>query len=207
MEQTQGVQVRLSTRVRCLEQQLQAQPDQTIPRRRRCAADGEQALGVSRIRLAHRRLHVAADAPGGGNAIEALVTQVFVELRRRLLGVGVIAFVGDHVVARNGEASDPGRIRSVETRYRLPARGPDRLKRLDAARVAAMRPGVAAVADAESKADTLAGPRCEAGWLDPELMRHRRRRPRAERAGGEGGDGVAQTAHQGAESLLLFVPE
>jgi hypothetical protein len=148
-----------------------------------------------------------ANAARGGNCIQTLLTEILVELRGRLLGVGVIAFVGNHVVARNDETGDAGRVRSVETGNGLPARRPYRLKRLDATRVARERPGLAAVADAEPKADTLAGRQREAGRLDPELMRHRRRRPRAERAGGEGGDGVARAAHQGAESLLLFVPE
>jgi hypothetical protein len=101
------------TRVRRLEQQLEAQTDQTIPRRRRCRADGEQGLGVPRIRLAYRCLHLAANAPGGGNCIETLLAQVLVELRGRLLGVGVVAFVGNHVVTREREACDTRRIHSV----------------------------------------------------------------------------------------------
>jgi hypothetical protein len=162
---------------------------------------------VPRISLAHDRALITADAPGGGDRIETLVAQVFVELRGRLLGVGVVAFVSNHVITRNREACDTRRIHSVESGHGLSARRPHGLKRHDAARVARERPCVAAVADTEPQTDAFVGGQREARRLDPELMRHRRRRPRGERAGGEGGDGVARAEHQGAESLLLFVPE
>lgn len=150
---------------------------------------------------------VTADAPGGSDRIETLLAQILVELRSRLLGESVVAFIGNHVITRQCEARHARRIRSVEARHGSSARRPHGLKRHDAARIAREGPGVAAVADAEPKADSLVGRRREARWLDPELMRHRRRRPRGERAGGEGGDRVARAEHQGVESLLLFVPE
>jgi hypothetical protein len=152
-------------------------------------------------------LTVATDASGGGDRIETFLAQVLVELRLRLLGECVVALIGDDVIARSDEAGDAGRIRSVEAGNRLPAGRPHGLKRHDAARVARERPGVPAVADTEPQSDAFPGGQRVARRLDPELMRHRRRRPRGERAGGEGGDGVARVEHQGAESLRLFVPE
>jgi hypothetical protein len=132
---------------------------------------------VSGVRLAYRSSAFVVPAARRGDRLEPHLEQMFVELRGRLLRVGVIGLVGDHVVAARREARNTRRVGSVQARDSLLPSRSGHCEGLDTRLVACDRRSVAAVTDAEPEPDTLVETREQVGWLDPEFVRHPRRGP------------------------------
>ena len=162
---------------------------------------------MPRIRLADSARVVAALSSSGGDRLQPDFEQVLLELGGCLRRIRVVGLVGDDVVAARLEARDTGRIGSVQTGDRSPPCGADRREGLDARFVACEWGGVFPIADAQTHGHALVRKQGEAGRLDPELVRHRRRGPACKQDEREARDEVAHAPPHCPESLLLLTPE